>query len=62
MKTEAGNKKLEEMVQYDETCVEHFTYSILQTLPSNLNKEEVIRYENLYKEKLGSRTHGLNLN
>jgi hypothetical protein len=59
---DGGNKKLVEMVAVNPNCVENFTYSILQTLPSNLNKDEVIRYENLYKEKLGSRAHGLNLN
>lgn len=59
---DGGNVKLTEMVSANPNCVDNFTYSILQTLPSNLNKDEVIRYENLYKEKLGSRAHGLNLN
>lgn len=40
----------------------HFKFSILQTLPSNITKPEIDRIERLYKEKLGSRAHGLNGN
>jgi len=57
-----GNKKLEQMISDNPRCFESFSYSILQTLPSNLSEDEVNRYESLYKEKLGSRAHGLNLN
>jgi hypothetical protein len=31
-------------------------------LPSNITEAEINKYETLYKEKLGSRAHGLNLN
>lgn len=40
----------------------NFQYTILQTLPSNLSKIEVIKIENLYKQKFGSKTYGLNSN
>ncbi len=38
----------------------NFTFSILQTLPSNITKDEINKIENLYKKKLGSRAHALN--
>lgn len=57
-----GNVKLIEMMEEEPLCYHSFTYSILQTLPSNLSEKEVRAYENLYKEKLGTRAHGLNLN
>jgi hypothetical protein len=57
-----GNQELIKMVNTNEDCVHAFTYSILQTLPSNITEAEINKYETLYKEKLGSRVHGLNLN
>lgn len=39
-----------------------FQYTILKTLPKTLTDSEVINYEKLYKNKLGTRTFGLNLN
>jgi hypothetical protein len=39
-----------------------FTYTILRILPKTLTDKEVINYENLYKNKLGTRAFGLNLN
>lgn len=40
----------------------NFQYTVLQTLPSNVSKNEVIKIETLYKKKFGSKTYGLNLN
>lgn len=57
-----GNAKLKELYQQDENCYKHFKYSILQTLPSNITQKEIVKIENLYKEKLGTRAFGLNLN
>lgn len=51
-------KLLEEKPDY---C-NNFMYSILQTIPNLLNKEEVIQKESFFKEKLGSRAFGLNKN
>ncbi|ALJ01586.1 hypothetical protein DC20_19415 [Rufibacter tibetensis] len=56
-----GNKKLIEL------CAEtgyhrNFRFSLLQSLPSNMDKKEVIAIESLLKQKLGTRVHGLNSN
>ena len=40
----------------------NFRFTILRILPKTMQKDEVIRYENLYKEKLGTRVFGLNSN
>ena len=56
-----GNEKLKELVSEDPNCYKHFKYSILQSLPSNLTQKEVVAIENLYKEKLGTKGHGLNI-
>jgi hypothetical protein len=39
-----------------------YTVSILETAPSSYNKNQVIEMENQWKEKLGTRAHGLNSN
>jgi len=39
-----------------------FQFTILRTLSKTLTNAEVIDYENLYKDKLGSRAFGLNAN
>lgn len=57
-----GNKRLSNLIENDPHYYKNFKYSILQTLPSNITQREIVAIENLYKEKLGSRTHGLNRN
>ena len=57
-----GNAQLEERLQVDRGASKHFRYTLLRTLPSTLTRAEVIRYESLYKEKLGTRAFGLNSN
>lgn len=57
-----GNKELIALIDGDPDHHRHFRFSILQTLPSNVTRDEIVRVENLYKEKLGSRVHGLNCN
>ena len=57
-----NNKRLIELCQTDSNYKKNFQYSILESLPSNVNKKEVIKIENLYKEKFGTRTFGLNEN
>ena len=57
-----GNRELTRLLDSDPEYQRHFRYSILQTLPSNITAREVIKIECLYKEKLGSRIHGLNVN
>ena len=57
-----GNKELIALLKSDPQYYRHFKYSVLQTLPSNITQKEIVAIENLYKEKLGSKTHGLNAN
>lgn len=57
-----GNLEFIRLQESDPHFYRHFRYSVLQTLPSNVTSREVIAIETLYKEKLGSRAHGLNLN
>lgn len=57
-----GNKSLIELIEKDNNYQKNFQYTVLQNLPSNLNSKEVIRIENLYKIKFGSKTYGLNEN
>lgn len=57
-----GNRELIGLYDKDPNHQRHFTYSVLQTLPSNLTQREVVAIENLYKQKLGTRAHGLNAN
>ena len=57
-----GNKKLIQLCKNDTNYHKNFQYTILQSLPSNLSKKEVIKIENLYKVKFGTKSHGLNEN
>ncbi|CAI3952954.1 unnamed protein product [Commensalibacter papalotli (ex Botero et al. 2024)] len=57
-----GNKKLIEIYKENKNQYLNFVFSILLVLPKGMSKEAVIKYENLYKKKLGSRAYGLNSN
>ncbi len=57
-----GNQQLIELCKSDNNYHKNFRYSVLQTLPSNITQKEIVKIENLYKEKLGTRVHGLNKN
>ncbi|MBL4590050.1 MAG: GIY-YIG nuclease family protein [Alphaproteobacteria bacterium] len=57
-----GNKRLTALIKSDPNYYKNFRYSVLQTLPSNITKKEIDSIEKLYKEKLGSKAHGLNAN
>jgi len=57
-----GNKLLIELLEKDSNYLSNFQWTILETLPANLTKEKVISYETKYKEKLGTKSFGLNLN
>jgi hypothetical protein len=57
-----GNEELRKLIQIDQEVKFRFKFSILQILSPNLTMQEVSTYENLHKEKLGTRAHGLNLN
>lgn len=57
-----GNKKLKELCDNNKNYKQNFQYTILQSLPSNISAKEVIKIENLYKEKFGTKSFGLNEN
>ncbi len=57
-----GNKEFVALIKQDPQYYRHFRYSVLQTLPSNITQREIVAIENLYKQKLGSKAHGLNAN
>lgn len=57
-----NNKRLKELCKKDANYKKNFQYAILESLPSNINKKEVIKIESLYKEKFGTRAFGLNEN
>jgi hypothetical protein len=57
-----GNKLLIELLARDSAYPERFWFSLLQILPKTLTLKEVIKREELYKQKLGTRAVGLHLN
>jgi len=57
-----GNEELRKLIDTDPQAKFRFKFSILQTLSPSLTYQEVSTYENLHKEKLGTKAHGLNLN
>ncbi|WDM21293.1 GIY-YIG nuclease family protein [Paenibacillus polymyxa] len=57
-----GNIKLVTLLQREPERYKNFQYSILRTLPKSLTQIEVIGFEQIYKQKLGSRAFGLNGN
>lgn len=57
-----GNKALDELISKDKNYANNFKFSILMLLPSTITEREAVRKEQLFKEKLGSRTFGLNHN
>lgn len=57
-----GNILLKDLCLIDSEYYKNFRFSILQTLPSNILPKEVVKIENLYKVKLGTKSFGLNQN
>lgn len=56
-----GNVLLNRLIKKDAAYPGAFSYSVLQILPKTFAPKEVIAWESLYKEKLGSKVTGLNL-
>lgn len=57
------NKDLIELMQNNsEEYKYNFSFTVLRTLSKTLSDKEVIKVENFYKEKLGSKEFGLNCN
>ena len=58
-----NNRQLRALVvDNPDACPAGFRFSLLQVLPKTTANSEVIRVENVFKAKLGSRVTGLNLN
>jgi len=57
-----GNSKLEELKEKNCDFYIGFRYSILEVLPINANQKDCNSAECLWKEKLGTRAFGLNMN
>ena len=58
-----GNAKLQELMsERGGEYAANFSFTILQTVSTSLSRREVIECENMWKDKLGSRAFGLNLN
>jgi hypothetical protein len=56
-----GNARLRELMSRDSNYPEKFRFSLLQVLPKTMAPHEVLRREELYKRKLGTRAIGLNI-
>ncbi len=57
-----GNEALRKLTEEYPDYPHCFTFSILQILPVTTSRNEVIALEQRFKEKLGTRANGLNLN
>jgi len=57
-----NNKRLKELIEKDKNYARNFQFTILMTLPKTMTSLEVIKREQLFKKKLGSRLFGLNEN
>jgi hypothetical protein len=58
-----GNKELIKIIEENgKSYASNFSFTILRTLPKTLTRNEVIKIEKLYKDKLGSKAFGLNCN
>ncbi|HCX63649.1 MAG TPA: hypothetical protein DHN33_00365 [Eubacteriaceae bacterium] len=57
-----GNKILVELLDQSPLRYKKFKFSILHVLPNSVLSEQVIRLEQIAKEKLGTRVFGLNSN
>jgi hypothetical protein len=51
-----------ELLAADPDYAKNFQFTVLQTLPKTLTKNEVVEYETRWKKKLGTRAFGLNSN
>jgi len=58
-----GNVKLRKLIKNgSRRYPAQFRFSVLQVLPKTMRRDDVLHRERLYKEKLGTRATGLNLN
>ena len=57
-----GNKGLKALAKNNPNFANNFTYSLHHVFPRTVSKNDVLYYESLLKNKLGSRAFGLNEN
>lgn len=57
-----NNKQMVTLHSINRDHASGYKFSILQALPSNLTSKEIVKIENMYKEKLGTKMTGLNSN
>lgn len=57
-----NNDQLVELLDFNKNYCRNFRFTVLRTLSKSLTNREVIEVEGMYKEKLGSKTFGLNSN
>ena len=57
-----GNKGLKALAKNNPDFANNFTYSLHHVFPKTVSKNDVLYYESLLKNKLGSRAFGLNEN
>ena len=57
-----GNKALRSLANTNKDFTNNFTYSLHHVFPRTVSKNDVLQYESLLKNKLGSRAYGLNEN
>ena len=53
---------LKKIIGSNRARANEFQFSILRTLDLDVAKNEVIKYEQVFKDKLGTHAFGLNLN
>ena len=57
-----GNKALRELSNDNSDFANNFKYSLHHVFPKTISKNDVLKYESLLKNKLGSKAYGLNEN
>ena len=57
-----GNLRLHELCRENIARASHFRFSILETFSRSMARDEAIRVESFFKQKLGTRVFGLNAN
>lgn len=57
-----GNSRMKDLLEAEPERYNNFQFTVLRTLPKSLTNAQVIAYEQIYKQKLGSRAFGLNGN
>jgi hypothetical protein len=61
-KKHGGSARLEALLIVEPNRYYMFQFTVLRTLPKSMMSNQVIAYEQMYKQKLGSRAFGLNGN